>query len=170
MVQNIHRELHGSDRCMSWNFSNVTDECGTIEFRRPPGVGSAANARHWAGFALAFVSQAMATDWGSVSSASPKNHVSVLHLARFVGSGEDRLEPPSRGALQRHAIREDTRPATVYSIHELAVIKRKKAAKEKEGSPFVQKQANSRPNTPSTRSKSPGPQSTHSNASRKFWK
>ncbi|RYP76041.1 hypothetical protein DL769_003698 [Monosporascus sp. CRB-8-3] len=170
MVQNIHRELHGSDRYMSWNFSNVTDECGTIEFRRPPGVDSAVKARHWAGFALAFIAQGMATDWRDMSSTSLKFHVPVPYLARFVDSGEKRLESASRGALKYQAVVEDTRPATVYSVRELAVIKRKKAAKEKEGSPFAQKQANSRPNTPSTRSNSPGAQSTHSNSSRKFWK
>ncbi|KAM7187543.1 hypothetical protein V8F33_011190 [Rhypophila sp. PSN 637] len=50
-------------RYVGWNFQHVTDKCGTIEFRRPPGVDTADDALYWICFTVGFVSQAIRTDW-----------------------------------------------------------------------------------------------------------
>ncbi|KAH6628431.1 putative amidoligase [Chaetomium tenue] len=50
----------GQDRNVSWNLAPLS-QCGTIEFRRPPGVRTAVDAQKWATFAVAFVCAATAT-------------------------------------------------------------------------------------------------------------
>ncbi|KAK2799174.1 hypothetical protein FQN50_008563 [Emmonsiellopsis sp. PD_5] len=54
------------DRSYSWNFSRVVDECGTIEFRRAPGVRTGTTAKHWVAVALGFIANAMELqDWST---------------------------------------------------------------------------------------------------------
>ena len=50
-------------RDVSMNFLPIkTDDCRTVEFRRPPGVHTPEAAQRWVGFALGFVSAALAPD------------------------------------------------------------------------------------------------------------
>jgi hypothetical protein len=50
----------GNDRLFSWNFRNLVPEgCGTVEFRRPPGVKGAASCVRWINFATVFIRAAM---------------------------------------------------------------------------------------------------------------
>ncbi|KAI1780998.1 hypothetical protein F4818DRAFT_397456 [Hypoxylon cercidicola] len=59
----VYLELQGQNKLFCWNFNHLSLTCGTVEFRRSPGVRSAAEAKHWAGVALGFVSQAMVADY-----------------------------------------------------------------------------------------------------------
>ncbi|KAM0276814.1 hypothetical protein ACHAQH_006349 [Verticillium albo-atrum] len=79
----VHTGSFRRDRFMSWNFGNLTDSCGTVEFRRPPGVDSAAKAKHWAGFALAFVANALITDWDNSELREYKGHGTVADLQKY---------------------------------------------------------------------------------------
>ncbi|KAK1769230.1 hypothetical protein QBC33DRAFT_513459 [Phialemonium atrogriseum] len=160
-IKNKHHLLleFSKDKFLSWNFRHLVDECGTIEFRRPPGVRTAAAANHWVSFTLGFASEALRVDWRSVEDTT--GYPSVENLATFVKSGIVRLEQTSRDAILDALLVEDISPSTVYSAAELEIIKRKKAEKAKAPSPFAEK-ANSRPNTPASRTSSPGAQSTSS--------
>lgn len=126
-----------NDKLLSWNFKHLTDECGTIEFRRPPGVRSAAAANHWVSFTLGFISEALRTNWEALEAG--KSHPQVVDLSNFVENGILRLEQTSQGALRAALLVEDRSPATVYSAAELARIKRKAAEKAKASSPFADK-------------------------------
>ncbi|KAJ6442646.1 hypothetical protein O9K51_03821 [Purpureocillium lavendulum] len=72
-----------NDRSLSWNFSRLADDCGTVEFRRPPGVSNAASATEWAQFTLSFVRNAIAHDWSQ--EAASKTHANSKGLVCFVG-------------------------------------------------------------------------------------
>ncbi|KAJ4153219.1 hypothetical protein LMH87_009716 [Akanthomyces muscarius] len=52
----IQLVFFGESRYLSWNFAHLAGSCGTIEFRRPPGVRDAAAAKHWIAFTLGFLS------------------------------------------------------------------------------------------------------------------
>ncbi|KAM0814534.1 putative Amidoligase enzyme [Seiridium cardinale] len=145
----VHREM-GQDKYMSWNFGHLMDQCGTIEFRRPPGVRTAADAKHWAAFTLGFINMAMTMSNGWAQHGTATSHPSVKDLQRFVRAGVARLGPSCNGALNDDRIEADNSPACVYSATEIEIINRKKSEKNKFGSVFAEK-ANSRPNTPSSR-------------------
>ncbi|KAL2138087.1 hypothetical protein VTI28DRAFT_7492 [Corynascus sepedonium] len=145
--KHVHQLLSGNyeSRYVSWNFENVTQPCGTVEFRRPPGADSAAKAIHWAAFTLGFVARALATDWAPF--ASLKTVGSVSYLEQFITQGLQNLGPTtSRAALGKRIV-EDTSAPTVLTPGQLGAIERKKKNKDKIKSPFVEK-ASSRPNTP----------------------
>ncbi|KAI0146883.1 hypothetical protein GGR57DRAFT_506326 [Xylariaceae sp. FL1272] len=52
----------GEKRNLSWNFSNLGAQCGTIVFRQPPSVETAAGAEHWVGVTIGFMAHALNTD------------------------------------------------------------------------------------------------------------
>ncbi|POR38150.1 Uncharacterized protein TPAR_01664 [Tolypocladium paradoxum] len=137
-----------NDKFIAWNFKNLTG-CGTVEFRRPPGVQTAEAARFWTGLTLAFVRQAMDTKWDSYQTS--RSHPTVEHLREFISRGFTKLERTCQGALDVRELAEDPSPATRFSSAEIRAIDRKKAMKERQGGGFAQK-ANSRPNTPSSSS------------------
>ncbi|KAI0013059.1 hypothetical protein F4779DRAFT_613930 [Xylariaceae sp. FL0662B] len=126
MKQMVFIEM-GQNRSMSWNFSNLVAQCGTVEFRRPPSVRTAAEARHWAGVALGFVSQAIATDFDQYTTS--RSYLSVGTLANFLTLGIKRLDGTCRGSLNEAAIKEDRSNPTVYTASELQAIANKKAEK-----------------------------------------
>ncbi|RYP24890.1 hypothetical protein DL766_007197 [Monosporascus sp. MC13-8B] len=163
MKQMVFLEL-GQSRYMSWNFSNLNAQCGTVEFRRPPAVGSAPEAKHWAGVTLGFVSQALITDYTPYKSS--KQYPPVISLSRFVNDGINRLGRTCQGAVNNAALVENRSAAAPHTAAELQAIARKKAEKNSRGSPFVEK-ANSRPNTPVSRDSSPEAMSNASNGSGK---
>lgn len=101
--QLVHPQF-GSDRYMSWNFGNVTDSCGTVEFRRPPGVDSVGKAKHWAAITLAFVSEPISTDWSIV--ISPKSYPSVTELQQYICIGAQSLARPCWDSLDDRRLQE----------------------------------------------------------------
>ncbi|KAK4099070.1 hypothetical protein N658DRAFT_488032 [Parathielavia hyrcaniae] len=135
--KHVHDQLSGQDerRYLSWNFENVTAPCGTIEFRRPPGVNSAPKAIHWAAFALGFVSMAQAYDWASIAPLTTLG--SVAELQSFITQGLERLGPTYSDALSEPIV-EDISPPIIPTAAEVAVIEQKLKAKKKK-SPFVEK-------------------------------
>ena len=136
--KHVHDMLSGGwrSRYCSWNFENVMEACGTIEFRRPPGADSPDRSIHWTAFTLGFVARALATDWAPY--ASLKTVGSVADLERFILGGISTLGPTMNGAL-RGRIVEDTSPPTVLTAEELGAIERKKKNKDRVKSPFVEK-------------------------------
>jgi Putative amidoligase enzyme len=109
-------------RQLAWNFEHVRAPCGTIEFRRPPGVKTSADAKHWISVVLGFTAHTLwQQDWGRV--AETKTHPGVTHLAACINDGLRLLEPTSRGALGR--IAEDRRPAWYPDEAEAAKIRKK---------------------------------------------
>lgn len=126
----------GQDRDMAWNFWNVTNRCGTVEFRQPPGVKTAADAKHWAAFTLGFIQQALDSDFEDVKHT--RAHPDVSRLQYWVFKGLASLQVPP-GALIPDLIVENKEPPKVWSAAHLEDVKRKKAAKEKELSAYAQK-------------------------------
>ncbi|KAH6661398.1 hypothetical protein BKA67DRAFT_531451 [Truncatella angustata] len=63
----VYREM-GQDKYQSWNFGHLTNQCGNIEFRRPPGVQTAADAKPWTAYTLSFINMAitMSIGWAKV--------------------------------------------------------------------------------------------------------
>ncbi|KAK4160309.1 putative amidoligase enzyme-domain-containing protein [Cladorrhinum sp. PSN259] len=133
-------------RYVSWNFENITKPCGTLEFRRPPGVDSPARARHWVAFALGFVSRAT-SDPAYWEAAKTRNHGgSVAELKTFVTGGLQRFPLHCAAALLK--IEEDTSKPLILSAEEQLHIEELKARKARTASPFASK-ASSRANSPS---------------------
>ncbi|KAI3343275.1 hypothetical protein F4824DRAFT_3043 [Ustulina deusta] len=136
MKQMVFMEME-QNRSLSWNFSNLAAQCGTVEFRRPPSVRTAAEAKHWAGVALGFVAQALDTDFNQYIGSS--SYLPVNALLTFLDRGIGRLDGTCRGCLNPAAIKEDRSPPMAYTAAQLQAIARKKAEKNKAGSPFVAK-------------------------------
>ncbi|SMR44971.1 unnamed protein product [Zymoseptoria tritici ST99CH_3D1] len=63
-LPDLIRICNGGDRRAVWNFENLqVGGLGTIEFRMPPQARSAAEAIHWAAFAMVFVDFCRLNDW-----------------------------------------------------------------------------------------------------------
>ena len=122
--KNVHQMLSSNNRYLSWNFDNVTKDCGTVEFRRPPAVDSVEKASHWTAFTLGFAAQAMTTDWASLESR--KTVGTVLELHTFIVDGLKTLGTASQGALDEQLLKEDTLPSPVCTTAAaLEITKRK---------------------------------------------
>ncbi|KUI52492.1 hypothetical protein VP1G_10340 [Cytospora mali] len=107
--------IMGAKRGASWNFEHITDPCGTVEFRRCPGVDNSEDAKHWINFTLGFIYQAAKAnfDWNTV--AGQREHPSVADLSAFVEQGIQGLESTCR-ALGR-IVENNDRPS-VYTAEE----------------------------------------------------
>ncbi|KAI0104179.1 putative amidoligase enzyme-domain-containing protein [Nemania sp. FL0031] len=127
----------GENRSVSWNFANVMAACGTVEFRRPPGVKTAKEARFWAAFTLGFVRNSLDTDWAPFNSVV--SYLNVKDLENFIRTGALTLGSITLESLGQIPIEENKSLPTVYSASELALIKQKKATKEDMESVFVRK-------------------------------
>jgi hypothetical protein len=130
--------LHGwcQERYVSWNFSNVLSGCGTIEFRRPPGVKTAAAANHWVAVTLGYVAHAMVLqNWSMVKLT--KTYPSTDNLRNAIAAGVKLLPQISQGALG--SMSDINQPATLFSPQELAKINKKKQDKSKKMSVFTEK-------------------------------
>ena len=136
----------GQNRTVSMNFAPLAASCGTVEFRRPPGVKTAADAHKWTAFTLAFVSACLEPNWHTAWAATNK-HATVAHLQQFVQRGVARLGWKAGVLDVPRAIVEDKSPATPPSAFDLELIKRK-IAKANSESEFVKKIVRSRQNTP----------------------
>lgn len=121
--------IMGGCRYVSWNFEHITDPCGTIEFRRSPGVGTPGSARHWASFALGFMFAAAFQaniDWSQI--AATNTHPPVESLASFIESGIKGLEATCHDALR--SVKEDHSEPRRWTSDELAAFLKKKAKLE----------------------------------------
>ncbi|KAI1082639.1 hypothetical protein F5B20DRAFT_578309 [Whalleya microplaca] len=125
---NMFHLTMGSTRNLSWNFSNVTHTCGTVEFRRPPGVKSAAEAKHWAGFTLGFVSEAISHDYEHFKSR--KDDASVGELQSFISTGLAALGEQCKDSIDTKTLVEDTSTPDIYDTVELLELEKKKKNKE----------------------------------------
>ncbi|TWU71855.1 hypothetical protein ED733_003304 [Metarhizium rileyi] len=135
----------------SWNFKHLRSECGTLEFRRPPGVETAEEAIYWAAFALGFIKGAMTCDW-SIKKMS-KAHADSKALKSFVHDGLSQLRLTHGVRSYIPDIVERNDPPTAYTSTEMRVAEREKGEKHSKDSNFVVK-VNSRPNTPGSSSSS----------------
>jgi hypothetical protein len=123
--------LLGNDRAVSMNFMPITNEdCGTIEFRRPPGVKTAAAAKRWTAFTMGFVRATMEPGWHDKWS-SKKNGATVSDLQDFVKMGLGLLGWSS--FVDTRTFVEDHSTATPLSAFSHQEIKRKMAKAANEG-------------------------------------
>ncbi|KAH9908333.1 hypothetical protein F4778DRAFT_344222 [Xylariomycetidae sp. FL2044] len=162
----IHKELFKS-RSVSWNFANVVDMCGTVEFRRPPGVELSEDANHWIAFTLGFVAHGLTFEWSSVLGS--KVYPDVSNLAAFVQRGTTKLRSGTDLCLAPRLLAENNEPPTVFTDKELGVIRQKKASKEGKESMFVHK-ANSRSSSRASSMSRSGSPGSHSSSSGKSGK
>jgi len=136
-VNTVHDMLSSRNRYVSWNFENVKEHCGTVEFRRPPGVKTAKEASHWAAFTVGFIAQAMIVDW---SKYAKLREVGPVHeLQAFILGGTQVLGPYCYGALQKERIVEHDSEPTALSATELEAVERKMKDKDQTKSHFVEK-------------------------------
>ncbi|KAL4798032.1 hypothetical protein BDV19DRAFT_386690 [Aspergillus venezuelensis] len=133
-------------RYCSWNFENVPDDCGTVEFRRPPAVRSSEEANHWISFAIGFVACAIRRN-DLPQLAASKGYPTVARLDEDIYRGLHSLSSTSHGALG--SLAEDARPARIASPQELASIHQKMEMRKYKTSNFV-KEISSRPNSPAS--------------------
>ncbi|KAL4918308.1 hypothetical protein BDW62DRAFT_200934 [Aspergillus aurantiobrunneus] len=132
------------DTYLSWNFSNLPHNCGTMEFRRPPAVCTSREANHWVSVALGFISHALGRgDWGQIKTSS--SYPSVSGLDASIRLGLQYLGPMSQGALL--PVVADKNPAIRATPAELEEINQKKHLKRNKKSLFVEKME-SRENSP----------------------
>lgn len=124
------------DKYLSWNIIPLGD-CGTIEFRRPPGVSNALDASHWVAFSLGFMCSALSRSldkWRSTRSNPP-----VIELFKFIDQGLLALGPITMKAFQSNKMFEDQRQPPRTTPQELATIKMQKEQFRKKKSPFAEK-------------------------------
>ncbi|QSS58322.1 hypothetical protein I7I51_07745, partial [Histoplasma capsulatum] len=86
---------------LSWNFQNIASACGTIEFRRPPAVKSAAEAIHWISFALGYVAHSMQRDWSTVAQTNTFPSMNDLRAAVVSGLQKKNEKPMKKKCLCR---------------------------------------------------------------------
>ncbi|KAK2822999.1 hypothetical protein FQN49_007570 [Arthroderma sp. PD_2] len=147
MRQQVLLAIDTGNRQVSWNFSNVASTCGTIEFRRPPGVKTSADAKHWAALTLGYMANAMELqNWDAIKKT--KTHPTTNDLRNAINRGAQYLDRPVTGALRPALMADINSPPTVFSAAYMAKIKQKMAKKANKRSVFVENVINSRPNTP----------------------
>ncbi|KAK5991707.1 hypothetical protein PT974_07740 [Cladobotryum mycophilum] len=124
-------------KCLSWNFLHISELCGTVEFRRPPGAATAEEAIHWAGLTIAFVRQAMNHDW--VPYQSKVEYPTVDELRNFILEGFHSLEPACHNAINFNRIVENTDSPTLLSTTEFEQVIRMKRTEKGHQCPFITK-------------------------------
>ncbi|KAL2165947.1 hypothetical protein VTG60DRAFT_3567 [Thermothelomyces hinnuleus] len=149
----------GQERDVSWNLAPL-DNCGTVEFRRPPGVKTASEVQNWAAFTLAFVSAATRPAWHAPWAAR-REHATVKDLRDFLSQGCTRLGWGDN-VLNPANLKVHNEPAAPHTYFGDDLIKRKRDKAKKEGG-IEEKIIKSRENSPansrpsSSTSGSPGP-------------
>ncbi|KAM7194857.1 hypothetical protein V8F33_007055 [Rhypophila sp. PSN 637] len=104
--------LQGPSKAVGRNFLGLTglgDATRTIEFRRPPGVISAAQAKHWAAFVVCLFSEALSTNWAVEEQRliNRFDHPNVQEFGDFVTRGLERLGSHNKTALAKEWLKED---------------------------------------------------------------
>ncbi len=117
---------------------NTTNMGSSREFRRPPGVGTAKDARKWAAFALAFMSASLTTAWaaGANARSSTNKNATVAELQAFLKQGLTHLAGVTHNddwnrIIAPTSFREDPRvplPPSYYGV-EMNLDKLEKASK-----------------------------------------
>ncbi|KID76068.1 hypothetical protein MBR_04003, partial [Metarhizium brunneum ARSEF 3297] len=116
------------NKYVSWNFKHLGSECGTVEFRRPPGVKDARSALYWVAFTLGFLEGAMGQDWSNVK--EEKTHGTFLDPRIIIHGGLKRLGPTCAGIIDNmDDIREEKSQPTPATRQEKEVIAAKKREK-----------------------------------------
>ncbi len=128
----------GDHRDVSMNFMPVLGGCGTVEFRRPPGVATAADAQRWAGFALAFVASSLTPAWNTAAAtrwAPTSDTATVADLQAFLQQGLTHLAQNTgqskwKSVMVPKSFVLDTSSPTPLSHYTISVLeaKRRKAA------------------------------------------
>ncbi len=124
-------ELHiAREREVSMNFQPISSY-GTVEFRRPPGVKTAADAQKWAALAVGFVSASFDPGWDYQAWSARKRHATVEELQSFISRGLALVEWP-RTVLDPRVLVENTSTyePPEYSHAEEIIRKLAKANKE----------------------------------------
>ncbi|KAF7587319.1 hypothetical protein BBP40_007404 [Aspergillus hancockii] len=116
------------------NFSHVLNHCGTVEFRRPPGVDNSADAKHWIAFSPGFVSHSISLE-GWEAMRKTKAYPSTDDLRENIMRGVQALRGESWASLK--PILDDGREARVTTLDELDRISRRKRVKKQ--SAFAEK-------------------------------
>lgn len=125
-----------STRCLSWNFKHILSKCGTVEFRRPPGVQTAQEAIKWTAFAIAYIAHAVwLQDWNRVRATKTYPSTNELRAAIAAGLGKVGLDPQKIVG----DLKDDEGKAPDVSQEELAQANKEKRAKEQKKSIFVEK-------------------------------
>ena len=105
--RNFLPELHiAREREVSMNFRPI-GSYGTVEFRRPPGVKTAADAQKWAAFAVSFVSASFDPNWDYQAWSTRTRHATVEELQSFISRGLELVEWP-RTVLDPRVLVENT--------------------------------------------------------------
>lgn len=136
--ENIDR--FADTRNVSMNFVPINGSCQTVEFRRPPGVGTATEAVRWVAFALGFVSAALDPESSLVKQWSPqKNDATVTDLQKHIGSGLMRLASLTgkdswKTVVRSKSFEEDTSKPYPLSRYSPAVIAAKLLKSQKPSS------------------------------------
>ena len=130
-----------SNRYLSWNFKNALDiGCGTIEFRRPPGVDKTTAAKHWAAFALGYTAHAIELQqWSKVRNTN--SYPSTQDLRRAICSGVQALGQNSQNALILSLLEDDNRLPTYFTLREFRefVGNKNKKVEAKKLRPYIEK-------------------------------
>lgn len=129
--------LGEAERYVSWNFLNITDICGTIEFRRLPAVKTSEDAKHWAAFALGFVAGAITVEnWKEIGRTT--HHPSTDYLRGIITRGARSINPSIEACLHQSLLGDNNEPPTVRSAAELRKIEQMMEEKNKKPSVFVE--------------------------------
>ncbi|KAM7200866.1 putative amidoligase enzyme, partial [Naviculisporaceae sp. PSN 640] len=108
---NLESIFGGLGKCSAWNFVRclIEESSGTIECRRPPGIESAQQAKHWTGLVLGLFAESMSIDWSVEDERikSRHDHPSVDELKEFASRGLERLGTTCNSALVNEWMAED---------------------------------------------------------------
>jgi hypothetical protein len=140
--KNENINLLADMRGVSMNFKSIISNCGTVEFRRPPGVTTAEEARRWAAFALGFVSASLDPKSGlnkQWSSMPGKDNATVRNLQEFVKNGLMRLAALTnktswKNEVDTSSFKEDKSEPFSLTTYSANVIHAKLLKAEKESS------------------------------------
>ncbi|KHN94816.1 uncharacterized protein MAM_07235 [Metarhizium album ARSEF 1941] len=124
-----------NDKFLSWNFKHLCSSCGTVESRRPPGVGDAQRAIYRVAVTLGFIQQAICYDWGDVK--CDQEHADVGFLGEFIVLGLSRLERTCQGIIEVMGTDASQSPPSTWA--EKAAIDVKKKEKLLKDGNFVAK-------------------------------
>jgi hypothetical protein len=123
------------EKYLGWNFGNVLDGCGTIEFRRAPAIQTAHDAKHWVAVAIGLVAHAIwVQDWNKIRATNTYPSTDALRAA--ISDGIGMLGQNSQGAFG--VLADDSRPTTPVNTQERARIEQKKREKRKKTSAYAQ--------------------------------
>jgi hypothetical protein len=135
MKDHAAHEGQDNDRGVSVNFIPLK-QCGTVEFRRPPDIKTAADAQKWAAFAVAFASAALQPDWHLPWVTRPR-HATVEELQTFVQGGVKLLGWP-KSVLDTSILVENTSQVEPPAYDHVEETKRKLAKANREISGFAE--------------------------------